>query len=49
MTTEEAISKIKAIKSSIDEHDGYFGTSEHLDMAIEALERQIPKIPIIES
>jgi len=44
-----AIEKLKNEKEAIDEHGGYYGMSEHIDLAIEALEKQIPKNPIIES
>jgi len=47
MDIMEAIEKLKSEKEAIDEHGGYYGTSEHIDLAIEALNKQMPTNPII--
>lgn len=48
MTYEEAIRKIDSQKLQfLEDYVDYSGISEAYDMAIEALEKQIPKKPII--
>lgn len=48
MTNEEAIEKLRTEKEVLDERYGNYEASEHLDMAIKALEKQVPKKPIME-
>lgn len=43
MKIEKAIEILQEDKVNIDSHNGYFGRGEHLDIAIKAMEKQIPK------
>jgi len=40
---EDTIKRLESDRRNIDEHMGYYGTAEHIEIAIDALNKQISK------